>query len=119
MDPTGGRRGRDAVAGRGAFGAVQVTHADDDMITVCASRRRPASRPARPTTLRRAIGEGPAEPELVPKAFVDRLNALDERHGMIDTIRREAACAAFDGLATRAGITPEQAGTLCDEWREW
>jgi hypothetical protein len=51
--------------------------------------------------------------------MITRLNAIDAKHEMIDTLRREEACEAFEDLAGRAGIPPAEAGDLCDDWRDW
>jgi hypothetical protein len=51
--------------------------------------------------------------------MIVRLNTLDAKHEMIDTVRREEACAAFEDLAGRAGIPPDEATDLCDGWRDW
>jgi hypothetical protein len=56
-------------------------------------------------------------------ALVDGLNRLDGRHGgMIDTIRREEACAAILDLARRhlfSALTPEETQELVDSRRDF
>ncbi|WP_433435319.1 hypothetical protein [Nonomuraea sp. CA-141351] len=58
-----------------------------------------------------------ADAREVLREFVETLNALDERHGLIDTLRREEAGDAFMGLAERAGVPAGEAGSWFDEWR--
>ncbi|TMR22364.1 hypothetical protein ETD86_11735 [Nonomuraea turkmeniaca] len=74
----------------------------------------------------RAIGALSAEdPGAVANArgvllrFVEELNSIDERHEMIDTLRREEAGEAFFGLAKRAGVPATEAGAWFDDWREF
>ncbi|MEV1167596.1 hypothetical protein [Nonomuraea sp. NPDC049784] len=58
-----------------------------------------------------------ADAREVLREFVETLNALDERHGLIDTLRREEAGDAFMGLAERAGVPAGEVGSWFDEWR--
>jgi hypothetical protein len=51
--------------------------------------------------------------------LVDRLNAIERRSQMIDTVRRYEAWEAFAGLARRAGVPEADAGRWFDEWRDF
>ncbi|MET7337058.1 hypothetical protein [Nonomuraea sp. NPDC005650] len=62
---------------------------------------------------------GVADARQTLREFVDRLNDLDGRHGLIDTLRREEAGDAFVALATRAGVPAGEAGSWFDEWRDF
>ncbi|WP_103963749.1 hypothetical protein [Nonomuraea solani] len=53
------------------------------------------------------------------REFVQGLNAIELRHGMIDTTLREEAYEAFMGLAERAGVPDAEAGSWFDEWRDF
>jgi hypothetical protein len=53
------------------------------------------------------------------RRLVERLNAIDERHGIIDTLRREQAGDAFMDLAARAGIPDARAADWFDDWRDF
>jgi hypothetical protein len=53
------------------------------------------------------------------RTLVEKLNAIDERHGIIDTLRREQAGDAFMDLAARAGIPGARAADLFDQWRDF
>lgn len=75
-------------------------------------------------TALRAVGGLPpnheftlAEPLL--HDLVTKLNALDEKYEIIDTIRREQAGDAFTLLATRAGVPTEIADHWFDTWRDF
>ncbi|MGW0197721.1 hypothetical protein [Nonomuraea sp. NPDC003201] len=78
------------------------------------------------TTASEAIGRlsaddpgGVADARQTLREFVERLNDLDGRHGMIDTLRREEAGDAFMALAARAGVPSGEAGSWFDEWRDF
>lgn len=64
-----------------------------------------------------APGPGSAEPIL--RAFVTKLNDLEAKYEIIDTLRREEACDAFAVLAARAGVAGEQAEAWLDDWRDF
>jgi hypothetical protein len=68
-------------------------------------------------TALRAIDRRPADAERILGAFVDRLNAIDAEHDIIDTLRREQAGDAFLGLAARAGVPQEVADAWFDARR--
>ncbi|MEU4833728.1 hypothetical protein [Streptosporangium sp. NPDC023615] len=53
------------------------------------------------------------------RALVEKLNGIDERYGIIDTLRREEAADAFCDLAQRAGVPDPQAADWLDEWRDF
>ncbi|MGC5011970.1 hypothetical protein ACLQ2R_14495 [Streptosporangium sp. DT93] len=53
------------------------------------------------------------------RTLVEKLNGIDERYEIIDTLRREEAADAFFGLAQRAGVPDSQAGDWLDEWRDF
>ncbi|MEV0385996.1 hypothetical protein [Nonomuraea sp. NPDC050643] len=53
------------------------------------------------------------------REFVERLNTIEERHGMIDTVLREEAFDAFMGLARRAGVPHAEAGAWFDGWHDF
>ncbi|MEV0621671.1 hypothetical protein AB0I81_50655, partial [Nonomuraea sp. NPDC050404] len=55
----------------------------------------------------------------VLREFVEALNAVEERHRMIDTVMREEAGAAFMGLAERAGVPRAEAASWFNEWRDF
>ncbi|MEU4409474.1 hypothetical protein AB0F88_33605 [Streptosporangium sp. NPDC023963] len=74
----------------------------------------------------RAIGRLPADdPATVAEArpilrtLVEKLNEIEERYEIIDTLRREQAGDAFFDLARRAGIPDSEAADLFDEWRDF
>jgi len=56
---------------------------------------------------------------LILHTLVGRLNAVEGRSGMIDTLRREEAGEAFASLAARSGIRTELANRWFDEWRDF
>jgi hypothetical protein len=58
-----------------------------------------------------------AEPIL--RELVRRLNAVDDRFDVIDTIRREEAGDAFLSLAARAGVPSALADEWFDTWRDF
>jgi hypothetical protein len=58
-----------------------------------------------------------AEPIL--RKLVERLNTVDDKFDMIDTIRREEAGDAFMDLAARAGVPSELADKWFDTWRDF
>ncbi|MFC4072654.1 hypothetical protein [Actinoplanes subglobosus] len=86
---------------------------------------------ARPSTSARETGSRPstdaaavahpaiAAVEPVLRELVDKLNALDEKFDIIDTIRREEAGDAFMALAARAGIPTTLADEWFDTWRDF
>ncbi|MEU6720155.1 hypothetical protein ABZ897_52605 [Nonomuraea sp. NPDC046802] len=51
--------------------------------------------------------------------FVQELNSIDERYGMIDALRRKEAGDAFGELAKRAGVPAAEAASWFDDWREF
>ncbi|HCT81325.1 MAG TPA: hypothetical protein DGT23_33110 [Micromonosporaceae bacterium] len=51
--------------------------------------------------------------------FVEDLNRIDKRYGMIDTLRREEACDAAIELAERSGVDSDTASEWIDQWRDW
>jgi hypothetical protein len=53
------------------------------------------------------------------QTLADRLNAVEARYGIIDTLRREEAADAFDHLAQRAGVPDEVAAQWFDDWRDF
>ncbi|WP_440098661.1 hypothetical protein [Streptosporangium sp. H16] len=53
------------------------------------------------------------------RTLVEKLNRIEERHEIIDTLRREEAGDAFFDLARRAGIPDPEAADLFDEWRDF
>lgn len=60
---------------------------------------------------------GAAEAAL--RALVDTLNQIEERHEIIDTLRREQAGEAFLDLATRVGVPVDRAEEWFDDWRDF
>ena len=60
-----------------------------------------------------------ADPEKALRAFVEELNAIDERYGIIDTIRREEAGDVFMDLARRGGVDDDTASDWFDDWRDF
>lgn len=58
-----------------------------------------------------------AEPIL--PSFVERLNRIDQRYDIIDTLRREEAGDAFLDLAARAGLSTDLADQWIDDWRDF
>ncbi|GAA3005982.1 hypothetical protein [Streptosporangium longisporum] len=53
------------------------------------------------------------------RTLVEKLNGIEERYEIIDTLRREEAADAFFDLAQRAGIPDPQAAGWFDEWRDF
>jgi hypothetical protein len=58
-----------------------------------------------------------AEPIL--RELVERLNAIDDKFDIIDTVRREEAGDAFMDLAARAGVPFALADEWFDAWRDF
>ncbi|WP_460341616.1 hypothetical protein [Actinoallomurus acanthiterrae] len=67
----------------------------------------------------RGIERDSGTAEATLQRLVERLNAIDERHGIIDTLRREQAGDAFMDLAARAGIPDARAADWFDDWRDF
>ncbi|MER5425503.1 hypothetical protein [Streptosporangium roseum] len=53
------------------------------------------------------------------QGLVEKLNAIDKRHEVIDTVRREEAADAFFELARRAGVPDSETAAWFDEWRDF
>ncbi|SDM33958.1 hypothetical protein SAMN05421874_15617 [Nonomuraea maritima] len=51
--------------------------------------------------------------------LVEKLNTIDERFEIIDTLRREEAADAFFALAQRLGVADSKAADWFDEWRDF
>lgn len=51
------------------------------------------------------------------QTMVEKLNAVQARYGIIDTLRREEAADAFLRLAARAGVPGDVADEWFDDWR--
>jgi len=61
----------------------------------------------------------PDQARPILQALVDKLNAIEERYQIIDTIRREQAGDAFVALATKAGVPNDTADEWFDDWRDF
>ncbi|WP_433246989.1 hypothetical protein ACQPYK_46225 [Streptosporangium sp. CA-135522] len=51
--------------------------------------------------------------------LIKKLNAIDERYEIIDTLRREQAADVFFELARRAGVPDSETADWFDEWRDF
>ncbi|MFJ2033669.1 hypothetical protein [Streptosporangium sp. NPDC087985] len=60
-----------------------------------------------------------AEARPILQNLVEKLNRIDERYGIIDTLRREQAADAFFALARRAGVPDSGAADWFDQWRDF
>ncbi len=61
----------------------------------------------------------PDEARPILQALVDKLNGIEKRYQIIDTLRREQAGDAFVALATRAGVPQDTADEWFDDWRDF
>jgi hypothetical protein len=60
-----------------------------------------------------------AATEPVLRRFVDQLNRIEQRHDLIDTLRRDEAGDAFLDLAARAHVPTDVAEQWFDDWRDF
>jgi hypothetical protein len=51
--------------------------------------------------------------------LITALNGVEEKNGVIDTVRREQAVDAFADLAAQSGVARETADQWFDEWRDF
>ncbi|BCJ46943.1 hypothetical protein GCM10010168_35370 [Actinoplanes ianthinogenes] len=70
-------------------------------------------------TASRAVDRAPADAEQILKTLVTALNRIEDRYGIIDTLRREEAADAFFALAARAGVPDADADEWFDAWRDF
>ncbi|MFI7607421.1 hypothetical protein ACIBTV_20060 [Micromonospora sp. NPDC049366] len=59
------------------------------------------------------------EAEAALRTLVEALNGIDQKYEIIDTLRRDEACAAFMELAARAEVPSHLADQWLDEWRDF
>ncbi|GAA0422090.1 hypothetical protein Aca07nite_09540 [Actinoplanes capillaceus] len=61
----------------------------------------------------------PADAEPILRTLVEAINLIDEKWGIVDTLRREEAGDAFVTLAARAGVPTPTADDWFDKWRDF
>jgi hypothetical protein len=52
-------------------------------------------------------------------SLIERLNTVDAKYDIIDTLRREEAIEAAIALAARVEVPADRAADWIDEWREF